>query len=62
MTTWTEMSAIEFDATLAPTSKARKFTATAPDTLFPRLLPEAKRTTTELPDELPGQAPLFGPE
>lgn len=40
MTTWTEMTAIEFDAKLAPTRKARQFVETAPETLFPRLLPE----------------------
>jgi hypothetical protein len=60
MTAWTQMSPIEFDATLAPTTKARKFAATASETLFPRLLPEAERKTTTEPEQLPGQESLFG--
>jgi hypothetical protein len=54
------MSPIEFDATLAPTSKARKFAATASETLFPRLMPEAERKSTPEPEQLPGQESLFG--
>ena len=42
MTAWSEMSPMEFDARLAPTSKARKFVETAPGTMFPRLLPPPK--------------------
>lgn len=60
MTSWTEMTEIEFDASLAPTSKARKVAETASETLFPRLLPEARRKTTPEPEQLPGQESLFG--
>lgn len=56
---WSEMHPAEFDGSKAP-RRERKFIAEAPDTLFPRLMPEPKpapRTTTA---ELPGQAGLFG--
>lgn len=60
MTSWAEMNPIEFDAARAPTAKARKFAASAPETLFPRLMPEPKsKSAPTLPDELPGQEPLF---
>ena len=60
MTNWTKMSAMQFDATLAPTRKAREIVATAGETLFPDLLPEPKRPRrTTAPDPMPGEVPLF---
>jgi len=61
MTSWTEMSPIEFDAKLAPTKRARQFVETAPETLFPRLLPEAKPRSTAAPDST-GTAAMFETE
>lgn len=60
MTSWTEMTAIEFDATLAPNRAARKIAETASETLFPRLMPEPKHKTATEPEQLPGQESLFG--
>lgn len=60
MTSWLKMTAIEFDATVAADRKARQVVATAGQTLFPRLLPEARRKTSTTAEQLPGQADLFG--
>ena len=57
MTSWTEMSPVEFDQALVK-GKARQFAQTAGETLFPRLLPEPERKTAAIP-QLPGQAALF---
>ncbi len=43
MTSWTEMTPAEFDKTLARDRKARAVIASAPQTLFPRLMPEPPR-------------------
>ena len=60
MTSWTEMTAAEFDATQAPDRKTRQFIATAGETMFPRLMPGTpKRKTTPAPDPMPGEVPLF---
>ena len=62
MTTWTEMTAIEFDASRLPSRKARAFAASAPDTMFPRLMPPVKAASTTPAPQLPGQDPLFSEE
>ena len=60
MTSWTEMSAMQFDQALAPTSKAREVVRTAGETLFPDLLPEPKRKQARpAPEPMPGEVPLF---
>ena len=59
MTAWSEMSPIVFDATLAPSARARRFVQAAPGTLFPSLLPEPKRKTTQPAGQLDGQVSIF---
>lgn len=61
MTSWTEMSPVEFDQTLVR-GKARQVAQTAGQTLFPRLLPEPGHKTITPPAQMPGQAELFGEE
>lgn len=58
MTDWQEMSPLQFDATLAPDAKTRRFVATAPATLFPGLMPEAPAGPTPEPGPL-GTLDLF---
>ena len=57
---WLEMAAVEFDTDLAPTAKARRFVRSAPDTLFPRLLPETAPKPQRAAEQLEGQGDLFG--
>lgn len=60
MTTWTEMTPAEFDAHLTAGRKARQVIATAPGTLFPRLMPEpSPRKPAAGRDPMPGEVPLF---
>ena len=58
MTSWSEMKAVQFDASLTR-GKARELVATAGETMFPDILPEPMRKTTPGPAQLPGQAALF---
>lgn len=64
MTAWSDMSAVEFDPTLVRGKKARRVVETAPETLFPRLLPEPDPVPARLAEQLPGQdeIDLFGGE
>jgi hypothetical protein len=58
--TWAEMHPAEFDATLA-TAAERRLIREAPDTLFPRLMPEPRRPAAAPGTaELAGQDDLFG--
>jgi hypothetical protein len=50
LTNWTEMSRVEFDQTAVQGRKAREFVASAPQTLFPRLMPEAAPATALQPE------------
>ena len=62
MTAWDEMSRVEFDPA-GLTKKQRDVVATAPGTLFPRLLPDpAPKPAKPAPPQLDGQADLFGEE
>ena len=60
MTSWADMSRVEFDPALL-SAKGRRFVAAAPDTLFPRLMPEPDRKPAPrpAPEQLPGQDALF---
>jgi hypothetical protein len=51
--TWQEMSPFEFDRELTPDRKARKFIASAPETLFPRLMPRPPSTPALVPQSDP---------
>ena len=60
MTSWTEMTPAEFDASLAKSKRERQFIATAGDTMFPRLMPEsAPKRSASQPGPMPGEVPLF---
>jgi hypothetical protein len=61
MTDWLSMAPVEFDQALAPTRQARKFVETAPETMFPRLLPEPARKATPAPDPM-GTPDMFATE
>lgn len=56
---WADMHPAEFDGMLA-SAKERRFIKSAPDTLFPRLMPEPRPAAPVVPAELPGQDDLFG--
>lgn len=64
MSTWDELHPIEFDSTLG-TAAQRRFVREAPNTLFPRLLPDVepkpgKHAKPELQSD--GQGALFAGE
>jgi hypothetical protein len=56
------MSPIEFSEKAAPTARARRFTATAHETLFPRLLPQPVTKAGKPREQMAGQDCLFGEE
>ncbi|MCW2902442.1 MAG: hypothetical protein JWO67_4707 [Streptosporangiaceae bacterium] len=64
MTTWDEMSPVLFDQT-GLTKKQRAIVVTAPETLFPALLPDppprGKHAKPAEP-QMPGQGDLLGDE
>ena len=59
---WSQMREVEFDVGLTRDRRARAFIASAPTTLFPRLLPDAKHEASDPEPQLDGQGSLFGDE
>lgn len=60
---WTEMVEAQFDRTKVKDRKAREFIRTAPETLFPSLLPEVPpQANASVIHPMPGEMPLFGEE
>lgn len=63
MTAWSELHPIEFDSRLG-TAKQRRVVREAPNTLFPRYLPDLEVAHEPAdgpkPAELPGQGTLAG--
>lgn len=61
MTLWLDMQEQQFDRTLAKDKAAREFIATAGETLFPSLLPEAAPNRKAAQEATAGDLTLFDP-
>ena len=56
---WTQMRPVLFDSSLAPTKRARQVVQTAPQTLFPDLLPAPKPAAAAPVTDPLGTATMF---